>query len=247
MSIPRYYVKEENIKANYVNITDGDAKHLIRVIRCRKGDIFKIFNDSGKEYSVRATDINQNRVTGEILSITYPDVETFLPVCLCQALTKGQKMDIIVQKGTELGVKEIQPLITSRSIKTVHKQKLERWRKISIAALQQSGRLKPVDIREPVTFEQSLGNIKKEDLGLIFYPGQNSLKKILQNTTKNRKIFIFIGPEGDFSEKEIEIAKSSGLYPVSLGPRILRTETAGIVALSIILYELENQEAGKID
>lgn len=240
MSVPRFYITEEYIKDGYITIEGPDLKHLISVLRCRKGDVFDVFDGSGKEYTVEADEVKHDRVTARIIRTDCRDVESSLPVILCQSLPKGQKMDFIVEKATEIGIKEIQPLITSRSITSISPQKLERWRKIAKSATQQSGRMKIAEIKEPVTFNDAISLIKPGDLGLLFSRSSISLKKILREKgEKSKKIFIFIGPEGDFTEEEISLALSHNLQTVSLGKRILRTETAGSVALSIILYELE--------
>ncbi len=240
MSIPRFYITEEYIKDGHAVIDGQNLKHLISVLRCRKGDVFNIFDGSGKEYTVEAEEVKSDMVTGKIINIFYPDMEPVPYIILCQSLPKGQKMDFIVEKATEIGVKEIQPLITSRSITSISPQKLERWRKIAKSATQQSGRMTIAEIKEPVTFNDALSLIKPGDTGLLFSRSSVSLKKILREKgKKSKKIFIFIGPEGDFTEEEISLAMSHNLQTVSLGKRILRTETAGAVALSIILYELE--------
>jgi 16S rRNA (uracil1498-N3)-methyltransferase len=239
MSIPRFYITEEYIKDGHAVIDGQNLKHLISVLRCRKGDVFNIFDGSGKEYTVESEEVKPDMVTGKIINIFYPDIEPLPYIILCQSLPKGQKMDFIVEKATEIGVKEIQPLITSRSITSISPQKLERWKKIAKSATQQSGRVKIPEVKEPVTFNKSLSLIKSGDLGLLFCAASMPLKKILKEKPLYKKIFIFIGPEGDFTEEEISLALSHNLHTVSLGKRILRTETAGSAALSIILYEME--------
>ncbi len=240
MSIPRFYITEEYIKDGLVIIEGPDLKHLVSVLRCRKGDIFDVFNTSNREYTVEAVEVKHDRVTARIIRTEYRYVEPSLQVILCQSLPKGQKMDFIVEKAVEIGIKEIQPVITARSINSISPQKLERWRKIAKSATQQSGRMTIAEIKEPVTFNQSLSLVKPGDLGFLFSLSSISLKKMLrEKSKKSEKIFIFIGPEGDFTEEEISLAMSHNLQTVSLGKRILRTETAGSVALSIILYELE--------
>lgn len=240
MSIPRFYITEEYIKDGYIRIEGSDLKHLVSVLRCRKGDNFKVFDGSGREYTVEADEIKPDRLTARVIRTDCIDTEPSLPLILCQSIPKGQKMDFIVEKAVEIGVKEIQPLITSRSITSISPQKLERWRKIAKSATQQSGRVKMTEIKEPVTFKNSLSLIKPGELGLLFCRSSGSLKKLLREKgKKSEKIFIFIGPEGDFTEEEISLAISRNLQAVSLGKRILRTETAGSVALAVILYELE--------
>ncbi|MEQ8220721.1 MAG: 16S rRNA (uracil(1498)-N(3))-methyltransferase [Candidatus Eremiobacterota bacterium] len=240
MSIPRFYITEEYIKDGLVIIEGPDLKHLVSVLRCRKGDNFDVFNSSNIEYTVEAVEVKHDRVTARIIRTDCRDAEPSLQVILCQSLPKGQKMDFIVEKAVEIGVTEIQPVITARSINSTGNQKLERWRKIAKSATQQSGRMKIAEIKEPVTFNKALSLVRPGEVGLLFRAGSISLKRILREQKKTyKRIFIFIGPEGDFTEEEISLAMSHNLQTVSLGKRILRTETAGSVALSIILYELE--------
>jgi 16S rRNA (uracil1498-N3)-methyltransferase len=240
MTIPRFYLKE-NIQQHNITITGQDARQLIHVLRFKKGDLFKVFDGSGKEYSVRAEHIGKDRIDGITIETSRPSTESSIHITLCQALPKGQKMDLIVQKATEIGVKEIRPVITARSLTSANSNKLERWGKIAKEALEQSGRVIPVEIHDPAPLEQVIKLINSEDLGLLFCAGKKNspLKKLLHEYPHRGKIFIFIGPEGDFSEEEIEMSRSSVIHPASLGPRILRTETAGLVAAGIIFYELE--------
>jgi len=239
MSIPRFYINQEKIKEGRVEITGDHLRHLITVLRCRKGDSFKVFDGSGKEFLIKAKEVKKDKVIADIIDVIYPKTEPTLRTILCQAIPKGQKMDLIVQKATETGVAEIQPVITERSMQSISPGKLLRLQNISQSATEQSGRLIPVKIHMPETLKEVLEKIPSKDRAILFCCKKENipLKKLLKNFKTEEKIFIFIGPEGDFTEKEIELAESFGVHPAGLGPRILRTETAGTVVLSIILYE----------
>jgi len=241
MTIPRFYINR-NISDN-IFLGGEEGKQLTKVLRCRKGDIFNIFNDSGTEFSVKIEEIKKDGVSGVVIDRFTPSTETPLHTILCQAIPKGQKMDLVVQKATEIGVKEIRPIITERSMSSLSDNKTERYWKIAKEATEQSGRSKIPVIKEPIDFDDLIESVKPEDMGLLFYPSdERTLKQILRNNMPKGKIYIFIGPEGGFTEKEANIAKSKGIYTVSLGERILRTETCGLAALSIVLYELENRD-----
>jgi len=159
MSIPRFYINQEKIKEDKVEITGDHLRHLISVLRCSKGDTFKIFDGSGKEFLVKAEEIKKDRITAEISEITYPETEPASHIILCQAIPKGQKMDLIVQKAVETGVAEIQPVITERSMQSISSGKLLRLQNISRSATEQSGRLIPVKIHRPATLKEVLEKI----------------------------------------------------------------------------------------
>jgi len=241
MSTPRFYINTEITEFSPLEISGEEARQLIKVLRCKKGDTFKVFNGSGAEYRVIAEKLTKDSVTVKILDKLFPSTEPDLYVVLCQAIPKAQKMDLIVQKATEIGVKEIQPLITERSLKEISPNKLKRLSKISKEAIEQSGRLKPVKVQSPLIFEEVSNIITNDDLGILFCcrGEERSFKSLLKSLQVKGKIFLLIGPEGDFTEKEVNLFKNNNHHIASLGSRILRTETSGLVALSNIFYELE--------
>jgi 16S rRNA (uracil1498-N3)-methyltransferase len=165
-------------------------------------------------------------------------------ITLFQGLPKAQKMELIIQKCVEIGIFKIQPVITQRVVvKTEGKDisnKLERWRRISEEAAKQSNRGIIPEILEPITFDMGIENIKNQDLSIVPYEKEkgNGLKKILIDNSYAKNVGIIIGPEGGFDEYEIDKCIKNGVIPVTLGPRILRTETAGVAVSSMILYEL---------
>jgi 16S rRNA (uracil1498-N3)-methyltransferase len=183
----------------------------------------------------------ETRIIETVKNITEPPVE----IILYQGLPKSDKMDYIIQKGVELGLKGIVPVITERTVvkladKKGEQKKCERWNRISMEAAKQSNRGIIPLVGLPIDFKKAVNAAKDFDISLIPYEKErgNGLKGVILNRIDAKKVSIFIGPEGGFAEKEIEIAIENGIYPVTLGPRILRTETAGIAVLSILMYEL---------
>jgi len=177
------------------------------------------------------------------------DTEPPIEITLVQGLPKSDKMDFIVQKVTELGVKRIIPVITQRTIIRLGKEKAQvrriRWQRIALEAAKQSGRAIIPEVREVIPFIQALNNLNGESLNLIPWEEETStsLKEVLKHHTSHiphpvSQITVFIGPEGGFTPEEVRAAREKGALPVSLGPRLLRTETAGLVTLAMILYEL---------
>lgn len=246
----RFFVEEKNIREKKVIIEGDEARHIAQVLRLEEKDKIKVFTGKGREYLTEIIQVNKKEVVGRILKESRLDTEPPIEITLVQGLPKSDKMDFIVQKVTELGVRRIIPVITQRTIVRLDKEKAgkrrNRWQRITLEAAKQSGRAIIPEVREVIPFIQALDNLNRESLNLIPWEEETStsLKKILKQFTVNRKrltvngITVFIGPEGGFTSEEVEAAKEKGVDSVSLGPRLLRTETAGLVTLAMILYEL---------
>jgi 16S rRNA (uracil1498-N3)-methyltransferase len=229
------FLSPEELSTEEITIAGNQAKHL-SVLRVKKGELITVFDGLGYKYDCRILQINKTNFIAEKLSKAPYSVESPLSITLAQGIAKGDKMDFIVQKATELGVNKIIPLITERS-QVRHTAKIERWRKIALSAAEQSCRGKVPEINEPVSLEYFL---KGRHIGIIFYEEETGkyLKQILKEFKDSKEITILIGPEGGFSKGEVNAAVEKGFLEASLGPRILRTETAAIKAISIIQYEL---------
>ena len=245
----RFFVEEQDIKENQVTIKGDEARHIAQVLRLKERDKIKVFTGKGKEYLTEIIQASKKEVIGKVLKESKLDTEPPIEITLVQGLPKSDKMDFIVQKVTELGVKKVIPVITQRTIVRLDKEKAEkrrnRWQRIALEAAKQSGRAIVPEVREAIPFIQALDNLNRESLNLIPWEEETStsLKEVLKNHTSHiphlvSQITVFIGPEGGFTSEEIEAAKEKGAIPVSLGPRLLRTETAGLAALVMILYEL---------
>lgn len=241
----RFFVEEKDIKENQVTIKGDEARHIAQVLRLKERDRIKVFTEKGKEYLTEIIQVSKKEVMGKILNEKKLTTEPRVLITLVQGLPKSNKMDFIVQKVTELGVKKVIPVITQRTIVRLDKEKAgkrrNRWQRIALEAAKQSGRAIIPEVDAITTFVQSLSNISEENLNLIPWEEEEttSLKEVLKSITDHREpLTVFIGPEGGFTSEEVEAAKEKGAVPVSLGPRLLRTETAGLVTLAMILYEL---------
>lgn len=228
-----------------MQITGRDAHHIIDVLRMVPGDRLQSVADDGISFVGEITVVGTNSVTvlaREILRETHePDVR----ISLLQGLAKGEKMEFIIQKAVEIGVTDIFPVAMAHSVVVLEpskaEKKVERWQKIAEAAAKQSKR----DIIPVVHEVMALGQVlqkEKWDLLLIAYESENqvSLKEALQAHKEAKTVGVVIGPEGGLSTEEVEAAQQQGGIAVSLGRRILRTETAGLVAATAILYETDN-------
>ena len=245
----RFFIEAENIKKDKVTIRGEEVRHIVQVLRLKEKDRIKVFTGQGREYLTEIIQVSKKEVIGKILKESRLDTEPPIEITLVQGLPKSDKMDFIVQKVTELGVKRIIPVITQRTIIRLDKEKAKvrriRWQRIALEASKQSSRAIIPEVREVIPFIQALNNLNRESLNLIPWEEETStsLKEVLKRHTSHiphptSHITVFIGPEGGFTSEEVEAAKEKGAVPVSLGPRLLRTETAGLVTLAMILYEL---------
>lgn len=223
-------------------MTGNDRRHLVNVLRQGIGDEITVLNGRGQEYLAKIIRIDPESVTAELLEETSRAAEPTVWLNLVQSLPKLDKFEWIIQKNTELGVSRFQPAITERSMAKIKEdlkeRKEERWRKIIQEAAEQSGR-KIVPELAPVNSWDEILKGLGGGLTLIPWEGERkrSLKDVLAGLTSvPERITIIIGPEGGFSQKEVEEAIEKGAVPVTLGPRILRTETAGLVVATAIFY-----------
>lgn len=243
-----FYVKNNQIKDTKIEIIGEDYNHLKNVLRYRINDILEICDENEIRYQTKIESFNENCAICTIQEVIEGTTEAPMFVTLFQGLPKSDKMEQIIQKTTELGVSEIIPVQMERSIVKIEEKnkekKLERWNKIAFEASKQSGRQKVPVVQEPINFKNIIENISKYDIVLLLYENEKSvtIKEALKLNSKEtlQRIAILIGPEGGFSAKEIDLLSNvSNVQVVTVGPRILRTETAGLAALAMIVYELE--------
>lgn len=234
-------------KSNIIKIEGERAHYLSAVLRCKKGDEIVLF-DGNASHKAIITGITKRHVTAEVIGILTVNTESSLNSVLIQGLLKGEKMELVIQKTTELGVREIVPVITERSqIKETRKS--PRWRKIAEEASRQSGRTAIPVIHEPIPFDDlfhasSALLLPPRPKGIIFWEeGGMSLKEAVLRISPSpirpfseSSFFIMVGPEGGFAKKEVDIAESRGLIITSLGKRILRAETAAIAATALVQF-----------
>jgi 16S rRNA (uracil1498-N3)-methyltransferase len=243
----RFFVKEALANDKIIKIAGEDFNHIKNVLRLRCGDNIIISNCNGYDFLSEIKNFEDSCVYTQVIEAYANTTEPPISITLYQGLPKSDKMDFVIQKSIELGVKRIVPVITERTIVRIEDKKsldnkLNRWQRIALEAAKQCNRGTIPEILYPVGYEKAVKDSLEYGLSLIPYEKETSgnLKdslKVLQNTNLEN-IAVFIGPEGGFTEKEIEMAVKNKVQPVTLGPRILRTETAGIAILSILMYEL---------
>lgn len=251
--MPKFFVKENQISNNKIEIVGDDVNHITNVLRMKQGEILKVCNqETGENYIAEIINTKKNSVTCEIQEKLEETAESNVDITLYQGLPKFEKMELIIQKNTEVGVNAIVPVIMERTVvKLDEKQvskKLERWQKIAEIAAKQSMRDKIPEIKNIIKINKISDSLKNEKFDTILVAYENEektmlkkeLKKLENLKDKKYKIAIIIGPEGGISEREIEQLNNLGAKCVSLGRRILRTETAGIIMSGDIMYELEN-------
>lgn len=245
----RFYLPD----ADATELPPEEAHHCAVVLRAEPGDRVVLFDGKGTEIMATLTDVSAKRVAFRVDSrITTPRCAGDLT--LIQALPKNKSMDLIIQKATELGVQHIQPLFSERSVVKLDEeqgvQKLEKWRQIAIEAAKQSGQNWLPEILQPRDAREFFSDRPKQQAAFIgsLQPGARTfrdwLKELCGQTGGRPSSFaICIGPEGDFSPAEMASALSSGYLPVTLGPVVLRSETAAIFSLSVLIYEFQNRQS----
>lgn len=247
-----FYVKNDQIIDNKIQITGDDFYHLKNVLRYKIGETIDICDENSVKYKTRIEKYIDKIAVCCIECIYENTTEPNINVTLYQGFPKADKLEMIIQKTTEIGVMDIFPVQMERSIVKMDKKniekKVERWNKICAEASKQSGRQKIPRVHMPINFKNMIENISKYDIVLLPYENEKSVtlksKIMTLNNTENKgnfkEIAIIIGPEGGFSKEEINtLSKFENVHIVSLGPRILRTETAALVTLSMLIYEFE--------
>lgn len=242
--MPKYFTEPENIKDGFIEIFSDEAKHILNVMRMEIGDKLTICDGQSNDYLCRICETGKNCLKAKIEETTKSESEPKTKITLYQGLPKSDKMELIIQKCVEIGVCRIVPVITERAVVKIEKgakedKKTERWQKIAESAAKQSGRGIIPAVERPMKFKDAIEEAVKNGEAIIPYENEKDrgLKEFVKNS-KAENIGIFIGPEGGFDTKEIEFSVENGVMSVTLGKRILRTETAGIVTSAIVLYEL---------
>ena len=238
----RYFVTPEAIQGDRVTITGDDVKHIVRVLRMEAGDEVIVCDGTGRALRTELTELGDGTVTGRIVEELSAQPESPVKITLAQGLPKGDKMDLIIQKGTETGIARFLPLSMSRCIVQYDDKKeqkrRERWQKIAKEAAEQSHRNIVPDVANGMTFKQLMNDLGRYDLVLVPYEMEKArgLRDVLEEHPEAREVCVVIGPEGGIADEEIEMALRAGAVPVTLGPRILRTETAGLFVAACVAY-----------
>jgi len=237
MSAPRFYCQMPLAAGLRADLPEGAARHAARVLRLRAGDELTLFDGSGGEYGARIVGVERERVDVEVLDWRDADCESPLAITLVQALQAGEKMDLTVQKAVELGVARIVPVISRRSVVRLDGERaarrVEHWRGVAAAACEQCGRSRLPEVRGLEGLERWLGQAPAPGvLRLMLAPGAEHTLASLSPPATGERIELLIGAEGGLAPEEMQLAAQAGFVSIRLGPRILRTETAGLAALA---------------
>ena len=238
---PRFFISPDQVIDQLITISGEDVRHIAAVLRMNTGDGLLLCDGTGTEYRTKIVQVGRAEIRAEIVSRSKREIRYPL-ITLGQGLPKSDKMDWIVQKSTELGIATIIPLVTERTIVKIRdeEKRVSRWQKIAREAAMQSNRPDIPQVGHIQSFSDFLRILSPEHRTLLLLPweeGIEPMKNILRQKPGIKNVFVLIGPEGGFSAQEAEAAKEKGFHLVTLGPNILRTETAAVAVLSMIGYE----------
>ena len=239
----RFFIEQTKITSTKIFITGSDAAHIKKVLRMKSGDRIGLFDGRGFEYEARIENLLAGSVEVSITKRFLSASESPVQIIVAQALLKDKKMDILARQLTEIGITKLIPFTSIRSVPRPDKKRLserrKRWEKIAIEALKQCRRGHVTEIGETITFNDVIKIDDECDLKIVFWENESKpISDAVQQVHDRhyRKILAVLGPEGGFSEKEIEDARACGFVTASLGPRILRAETATVAACTILQY-----------
>lgn len=243
----RFFVTPEAVQGNTISFDGELAYHMGKVLRLTVGEQVTVCTGDGAAYVVKLQQFSKNSIGGVILQRLENQQETAVQVVLYQGMPKGDKLELIIQKCTELGVSAVVPIETSRSVVRLDSskaaKKIERWQKIAQEASQQSKRVQVPAIGPYLQWKPFLQRLQQEaGLTVIFWEDEQTqgLKQLLQQLPQQpQKINLVVGPEGGLSAEEVEQLRQAGAVSASLGKRILRTETAGMLGVGIVLYQFD--------
>lgn len=242
-----FFIAAEQISSDRITITGNDVNHIKNVLRMKEGQQVLISNGSDKDYLCVITKILAEQIETEIISIDEEGTELPAKLYLFQGLPKSDKMELIIQKAVELGVYQVIPVATKRTVVKLdakkEETKLKRWNAIAESAAKQSKRMIVPEVTQVMTLKEAFEYAALFDCNLIPFEhakGMSGTKEEIGRLKAGMEIGIFIGPEGGFDDSEISLALEKHVVPITLGKRILRTETAGLTTLSILMFQLES-------
>jgi len=245
MSVHRFYVSPTQITKDTIHIGESERHYLLNVLRLKAGECVQVFDGEGNSYIATLCDTRVPSLYASILRHQFhPPTPPY--ITLFQGLPKFDKMDLIVQKATEVGVNQIVPMNCQRSIpkhtEVAQKNRLARWQRIANEAAKQCERTRFAKVHNVQPMAECLTRMGTFDLSILLWENEEKqgIKAVLRNHAQAKSIGLFVGPEGGFSDVEVEHAIQSGCVPATLGPTILRTETAAIVSVALVMYELGN-------
>ena len=244
----QFFVEEEQVHSDSISITGGDVNHIKNVLRMKNGEKIRVSSKSGQAYFCHISSIQDDEVIAAIDSADETGTELDNHIVLYQGLPKGDKMELIIQKAVELGVSEIVPVAMKNCVVKLDEKKaakkLQRWQAIADSAAKQSKRTVIPTVKQPVTYKEALKIASELDITLVPYENERGMKgtrEVLKKIEPGMDISVMIGPEGGFSEEEIEMVREE-MEVLSLGKRILRTDTAAITVMSMLMLEIEMKE-----
>ena len=236
----------KQVKEEKIYVEGGDVNHMKNVLRMKTGEELTVNDGEGSQYLCAVESYEADMAVLKILEKKQDESELASKIYLFQGLPKQDKMELIVQKSVELGAYQVIPVATKRAVVKLDakkaKKKVERWQQIAVSAAKQAGRGIIPEVGEVCTYAQALKQAEELDVVLIPYElakGMEETKQIIAGIRPGQSVGIFIGPEGGFEEEEVALAMKTGANPVTLGKRILRTETAGLTMLSVLMFHLE--------
>lgn len=245
----QFFVEDVQVSDSFVTIEGSDVNHMRNVLRMKAGEKVRVSTSSGKNYYCQLAEITEHLVRADILEELTEGTELPNKIYLFQGLPKGDKMELIIQKAVELGAYEIIPVSMKNCVVKLDQKKAEhkvrRWQEIAKSAAKQSKRSLIPTVQPPITYQQAVEVAKELDAVFVPYENERGMaatKEAVERLAAGESIGIFIGPEGGFAPEEIDMAKSADMQLISLGKRILRTETAGLAALAVLSYHLETLE-----
>lgn len=246
----RFYIESTNISDTTIRIDGADVNHIKNVLRMKIGEKLIACDGQGNDYCCIIAEFEKDNIILSITERKKTDTELPVKLFLFQGLPKKDKMELIIQKAVELGAYEIVPVMMKRTIvkledKKKEQKKLERWQAIAKGAAKQSGRGFIPNVHEVVSYSEAVKMAAECDLSILPYEGARGIKEtraLINQSKESNSVGIMIGPEGGFEDEEVVLAKKHGITPITLGKRILRTETAGLAILSYFMLTLEEEE-----
>lgn len=243
----RFYISPEQVKGKAIRIVGSDVNHIKNVLRLEPGDWVVACDGDGLDYISRIDKLQPDEIHLTVEKIQDTGTELPVRITLFQGVPKKDKLELIIQKAVELGVGEIVPVLTKRCVVKLTEEKkitkrMDRWQAIAEAAAKQCDRGIIPTVHEPVSFQDALAMAGQLEYGIIPYELQEGIqeaREIVKTACTKKTLGIFIGPEGGFESEEVERAIQQGIRPMTLGKRILRTETAGMALLSILMFQMQ--------
>ena len=244
-----FFADRSWVQGDKIRLEGSDVNHMKNVLRMKEGEEVQVSDGTGNAYLCQIEGYEGDQAVLKIREKTEKDTELPSKIWLFQGLPKGDKMELIIQKAVELGAYSVVPVETKRCVVKLDEKKAAkktaRWQQIAESAAKQSKRMLIPEVKKAMSWKEAIAFAKELDVLLIPYElakGMKETREILAAIEPGQSVGIFIGPEGGFEEEEVQAAMEAGAKPVTLGKRILRTETAGMTMLSILMFTLEKEE-----